>query len=283
VQVQVLRCQGCGAAVSYDAKVQAPRCAFCDSVMALEAPQDPLEEPEAFLPFQVTPGEARVALKRWLGSLGWFRPDDLRSESRVETLRPLVWVGWVFDVETLASWTADSNQGSHRSSWAPHSGQVEVDFQNVLVSASRGLTEPETLAITEGYDLATAGPLGELPPGTTVERFQVQRSHARRRIVHAVEDSARERIERAHVPGSSRRNVRVAVLIRGLVTKRLGMPAYVLAYRYRGKLYRVVVSGQDESFVTGAAPYSWLKITLVVLASAFVLALGVFIVSMMMR
>ena len=104
LKVQVLRCDGCGAAVSYDPAVQAPRCAFCDSVMHVESVEDPMEQTELYLPFTVATEAARKALRAWLGSLGFFRPPDLRDEARVESLRPLFWVGWVFDAEALISW-----------------------------------------------------------------------------------------------------------------------------------------------------------------------------------
>ena len=50
-KVEVLRCNGCGAAVSYSAKAGAPKCAFCGSVMHLETPSDPMEQTRRFLPF----------------------------------------------------------------------------------------------------------------------------------------------------------------------------------------------------------------------------------------
>jgi hypothetical protein len=46
----------------------------------------------------------------------------------------------------------------------------------------------------------------------------------------------------------------------------------VLAYRYRGELYRVVISGQDAGRVCGAAPTSWAKIALLVLGVTLFLA-----------
>ena len=54
-----------------------------------------------------------------------------------------------------------------------------------------------------------------------------------------------------NVPGSRVRNLHVAVVLSSLETKRYALPAYVLAYQYRGKVYRVVVHGQDAG--VGAA------------------------------
>ena len=52
-------------------------------------------------------------------------------------------------------------------------------------------------------------------------------------------------------------------MLRRLITRRISLPAWVLAYRYKGRLYRMVICGQNASFVTGSAPYSIAKILLV--------------------
>jgi len=58
------------------------------------------------------------------------------------------------------------------------------------------------------------------------------------------------------------------VILRKLVTRRYSFPAYVLAYRYQDRLYRVVICGQDARRVIGSAPYSIPKIILVVAGAA---------------
>ena len=54
----ILRCNGCGAAVAYDAKAGAPKCGFCGSVMEVETPEDPIEEAQSFLVFRVDAAQA---------------------------------------------------------------------------------------------------------------------------------------------------------------------------------------------------------------------------------
>jgi len=56
----------------------------------------------------------------------------------------------------------------------------------------------------------------------------------------------------------------VAVLLQQLETRRLALPSYVLAYRYRRSLYRAIVHGQDARCVFGKAPLSIGKIALVI-------------------
>lgn len=267
LRVHVLRCQGCGAAVSYDAVHRAPACAFCGSVTEREELVDPPEQCDAHLPFTVTRAQAGSALKQWLGSRGFFRPADLARGSRVEKLQPLAWVGWVFSAHCTATWTADSNLGAGRSAWAPHSGAAELRFDALLVSASRGLRDAEVSELTPSYALDTraAEPNHELDGHpVSIETFDVQRSAARRRITAAIEAAATDRIAADHVPGSRTRNVHVSVLLSQLETERLSFPAWVLAYRYKEKLYRVVVSGQNARYITGEAPLAWGRIAMVI-------------------
>ncbi|MCG8652510.1 MAG: hypothetical protein MI861_21905 [Pirellulales bacterium] len=271
VAVKVLRCKGCGAAIAYDPEHQAPSCSFCGDVVEVESIKDPMEQTEGYLPFTLTPQQARGALQRWLGSLGWFRPSDLLSSSRLEQLKPLWWVGWVFDAESWVSWTADSNAGSGRSAWAPHSGQNEIFFDDILVSASRGLTDSEVNAITPGLNLNSAQTSPQGAADATMEQFDLQRSQARQQITAAIQNLAAQQVQDKHVPGSRFRNLKVSVVLRRLITKRLSFPAYVLAYRYKNQLYRVVICGQDGNRVVGSAPYSYAKVFMVVAIAAMAL------------
>ncbi|MDY0003558.1 MAG: hypothetical protein RBU30_19830, partial [Polyangia bacterium] len=143
---KIHRCDGCGAAVSYDAARGAPLCHFCGSTLSVESTEDPPEETEAYLPFTISQPEAQASLGRWLGSRGIFSPKDLRAAARVTSLQPLWWVGWVFEADAWLSWAADSDAGARRAAWAPHAGQLGHRFANLCVPATRGLGPSETSA-----------------------------------------------------------------------------------------------------------------------------------------
>ena len=261
--VEVMRCDSCGATVTYSVRELAPSCVFCGSVTHLEVPEDPLEQTGFFLPMTVDRDEAVAAYKGWLSGLGWFRPANLGSESSLESLTPLWWVGWVFTADATVSWAADSDSGARRADWAPHSGQVELEFNDIVVSASRGLSAEETDHLADTYDLDSAGAEPVSDAGATiVEQFDVPRSGARQRVAAMLERLARKRLEDTHIPGSRFRNIHTSILLRELVTRRYAFPSYVLAYRYRGELYRIVISGQDDTRILGEAPYAVAKIAL---------------------
>jgi hypothetical protein len=273
VRATVVRCDACGASLSYSAEARAPRCAFCASVMHVEMTADPQEQAGSFLPFLVDGHAAREVLLRFLGEKRFFRPGDLARLATVHSLQPLWWPAWVFSAGARVSWTADSNAGGRRSDWAPHAGQVDLAFQDILVSASRGLSEAECARLAGHYSLASVAASPQGPEEAQVERFDVTRSGARRQILEVVREQARERVRLTHIPGSRFRHVRVAVILSRLETRRYALPAHVLAYRYRDKVYRVVVHGQDPSVVMGQTPVSVGRVLLVLLGVVF--ALGV--------
>lgn len=274
VAVDILRCSGCGAAMTYDVDERTSACAFCGSVLEIEHQADPLEEAEILLPFTIDRDRARVALGQWLGSLGWFRPGDLRSNARLETIQPLRWVGWVFDAKAEVSWAADTDENTRRADWAPHSGRTDLSYDDVVVPATRGLTPEETSQLADSYDLAPAAEIADLVADARVERFDVPRSTARARLIEAVERLARRRLRERHLPGRRVRNLHTATILRGLAARRYAFPAWVLAYRYKERLYRAVLSGQNASCLMGEAPYSTGRIIAVIAgAAAAVLAL----------
>ncbi|HEY4223873.1 MAG TPA: zinc ribbon domain-containing protein [Myxococcota bacterium] len=272
-KLKVFRCQGCGAATSWSTEKNALACAFCGAATALEEIADPMEQTERWLPFAVDDGTARAALSVWQRSLGFFRPSDLAAQSTVDNLRPLWWPAWIFDATARATWSADSDHGSNRSDWAPHAGDAELSFERILVGASRGLSHKEMDALADAYDLAPA--TRDRPAeqtGLVEEQFDVQRSAAREKVAAACHALAQERIEAQHIPGKRFRKVKLSLVLSDLVTQRVALPAWVLAYRYHGRLFRVVVHGQDGGRVIGDAPWSKGKIALAILGGAVVVA-----------
>jgi hypothetical protein len=269
---QILRCTECGAAIAYDANKQAPACGFCRAVMKIEAPVDPIEVALLRVPFVVDRDTAQQAVRTWLGKRGFFAPKTLRDEAVIETLQPLCWAAWIVNAQAQVAWTADSDAGSQRSDWAPHSGVVDIDFGNICVPASRGLSTAECSALVPYYDLGKVVPVsqaidGEVPAMT--ESFDAQRSAARQHVHRAIEAIAKVRVD-PEIPGRRRRNVNVACLLQRQTTDRVALPAWVLAYRYRDSPYRAIVHGQRAEVVLGTSPTDWVKVMWLVLGIAAV-------------
>jgi hypothetical protein len=263
-RARILRCSECGAAIAFSPEARAPRCGFCGATLAIEQPVDPVEAARLRLPFRVDRAGAEAALRGWLGSRGWFAPRALAGDAVLEALTPLSWAAWLVNAEARVAWTADSDAGSQRSAWAPHAGEASLSFRDIVVPASRGLREVEARLLIPYYDLSRMEPIEpeampEAMPGAMLERFDAQRSAARRHVQERIEALARVRIE-PRIPGRRFRNVHVACLLERQTTERIALPAWILAYRYRGHPYRAIVHGQRPEVVFGRAPIDWSKV-----------------------
>ncbi len=155
-------------------------------------------------------------------------------------------------------------------------GRTQSEFTGLVIPATRGLSTYECARLVPTYNLESAvTPSAEAVQDIFQERFETPRSFARARIVGEIQRLTELRIKDHEIPGSRFRNFHSATHLRGLVTRRLAFPAYVFAYRYRGQLYRTVISGQDPNCVIGEAPRSMAKLIMVILAVALALGLVV--------
>ncbi len=270
---KIVRCTECNAAVAFSPDVQAPRCAFCGAVTAVEQPVDPVEVATLAVPFAVGRDEATAALRGWLGKRGWFAPATLTADAVVESLVPIQWASWIVNANAKVAWTADSDAGSRRAAWAPHAGVVQLDFGNLCVPASRGLDHQECTLLVPYYDLGRVGavPSGAAAAGVVVEGFEAQRSAARKHVHDAIDAVAKVRVQ-PQIPGTRFRNIRVACQVERLSTDRVALPAWVMAYRFHDRVYRAIVHGQRREIVFGTSPKDARKIALVVVAIAAAIA-----------
>ncbi len=289
-RARILRCTECGAAIGYDANKQAPACGFCGAVMKVEQPLDPIEVARLRLPFEVDRQTAQLALRTWLGRRGFFAPKTLSDEAVIETLQPLCWAAWIVNATAQVSWTADSDAGANRSSWAPHAGTVAIDFGNIAVPASRGLTNQECARLVPYYDLgkvigvssATGGAGPEPTDSPMIESFDAQRSAARATVQAAIEAVAKVRVK-SQIPGSNVRNIHVSCMVERQTTDRVALPAWVLAYRYRGSPYRAIINGQRAEQVFGTSPTDWMKIVALVVGSLAIIVAIIALIVLLRR
>jgi len=281
-RAEILRCTDCNAAVAFDPAKRAPHCGFCGATMTIEHPVDPVEVAARRIPFAVSRDRAEASLRGWLGKRGYFAPAALHEEAVLESLTPICWAGWSVTAHATVAWTADSDQGALRSAWAPHAGQLPIRFDGIVVPASRGLDHEECRLLTPFYDLGAAIAVDADQPGDVpamIESFDAQRSAARAIVQRAITATAKTRVEPA-IPGRRFRNIHVSCLLEGQTTVRVALPAWVLAYRYRGRPYRAIVHGQRPEVVFGGSPTDWTKVARVALA---ILAIVAVIVAILMR
>ncbi len=265
------QCAGCGASMSYDANVQRLRCPFCGGDNLESKGDTPTLSPQLVVRFEKEQDDAMRLLKAWMGKNFWS-PSDLADAAIITRLTAVYVPYWIFACRTFTYWTADSSQTppGARASWFPVSGEHRSEYGGILIGASGVLTPAETHALGE-YDLAAGVPPEDVDLEDSIyEPFSVQRKYARAQVRDAI-DGLEAQACRQYVPGKAR-NVHVNVRVDDLTSKPVLLPVWVMAYQYRGKLFRFLVNGQTGR-CTGTAPFSYAK-----LAAAIGITIAVIIV-----
>jgi hypothetical protein len=283
-------CEQCGAVVSYAENETARRCDFCGSpqVVSREQSQLPIR-PESVLPFQVNREAAGARFSAWLGGL-WLRPSNLKKLASVSEMTGMYVPYWVFDANVHSDWTAlagyyyyveetynatdDRGRSVQRRRrvqkvrWRPARGSRDDSYDELLVCGSRGLP-PELTQKLEPFD--TKG-LRRYDPsflaGWRAEEYSVDLNAAWKLGVQRVTQSQRARCS-GDVPGDTQQALNVTNRFSDEKFKHVLLPIWISVYRYQGKPFRFLVNGQTGE-VSGHAPWSILKITLLCVALALV-------------
>ncbi len=267
-------CQGCGASMSYDARAQNLRCPFCGSEKIQEQEPSKTLRAKYVIPFQQDREAVMQTLTKWMGRSFW-RPRDLASGSVITQMAPVFVPYWVFQAEAETNWTADSSNvpWSARGDWMPVTGDHSANYAGILIGASSVLSPVETASICP-FNLNGGQSMENAQlENYIIEQFRVQRKYARPLARASIESLEREAC-RKFVLGRAR-NVKVNVKLSGIYSEPVLLPVWILAYRYKGDLYRFLANGQTGRH-TGTAPVSWARMVALgaaLFAAAFVLLL----------
>lgn len=251
------QCAGCGASMSYDASAQDLRCPFCGSQRLAQQPDVKSLSPSLVVPFVIGRLEASALLRQWLGR-GFWRPSDLAQAAEVAEIAAVHVPYWAFEARVHAYWTADSGDvpPGAQGRWRPVFGEHHGSYRGILIGASGVLTSGETAALLPFALNAAAPAAAAEPQNVIVEQFRVQRKYARPLAQQAIEDLESRACGECST-GTSR-NLKVNVRLAGLSSQPVLLPLWIMAYRYRGRVFRFLINGQTGR-ATGQAPLSWPK------------------------
>lgn len=277
---KVIACKRCGAHTTLDPHVAATACAFCGTSAVVEAsPSANVVRPEGLLPFRISQESALQSFRHWLSGL-WLRPNDLKRRSRMNAIQGAYIPFWTFDAATNSRWTAEAGyyyyvqvqvrengrmvtRNERRVRWEFAAGELELFFDDVPVPASRGIDSSIARAI-EPF------PTSELTPyepsylsGFLAEENAIDLPEALETAKERMRDDIRDACSR-EVPGDTQRNLQVESVFSALAYKNCLLPIWVAAYDYKGTPYRYLVNGVTGK-CSGTAPWSWVKITLLVI------------------
>ncbi|RYE88692.1 MAG: hypothetical protein EOO75_13015 [Myxococcales bacterium] len=285
VSATAVECSACGATVTLAAEERATRCTYCACPTVVSKALDPqMLQPESLLPFGVSQARATGGFEAWLRGL-WFRPGDLGRMARVEGVHGVYLPYWTFDTSVDTRWSAE--RGDHyyttesyteqdesgdtvertrqvqHTRWSPARGERHDRFNDALVCASLGVNEAlaRQLCTFDTSQLVPYSP-GYLQ-GWRAEIYAIDLPAAWTRACGDLEALVRTRCE-GDIGGDTSRNLEASLDFQDETFKHVLLPLFVLAYRYNGRPYQVLVNGQTAE-VVGRAPLSVWKVMAVVI------------------
>jgi DNA-directed RNA polymerase subunit RPC12/RpoP len=288
-----VKCPACNAVVLLEDKVVTDKCPYCSTHLE-NAPRvaEAMIQPEGVLPFKLDHRAAVDAFATWLGGL-WFAPNALKKMANLGQLTGVYVPFWTFDSMTYTHYTGErgddyweteyytetnaqgqTEQKSRqvlKTRWTPVAGEVRHFFDDVLVCASKGLPEEYRTRVMPPELKGLEEFKGEFLSGFKTERYQIGPKDGFNRARDIMDQQIRRLCEQ-DIGGNHQRLHSVQTRHVGVTFKHILLPVWLASYRYQEKPFRVIVNGRTGE-IMGDRPYSWVKITLLVLGILLAIAL----------
>jgi len=296
---QQIRCPACGATILLEDNIETTACPFCATHLE-NTPRTAAQSmicPESLLPFRISQKDAVTAFNNWIQSR-WFAPSNLKQLANLGQLSGIYLPFWTYDSMTYShytgqrgddyweteSYTTTENGKTvqrtrqvRKTRWTYVSGEVDHFFDDVLVVASKSLPTNYVNEL-EPWDLSDLAPFNpaylagfktERYVVTLGEGFQVAQQIMAPQIRHLIEQD---------IGGDHQQISSVQTQNVGVTYKHLLLPLWLAVYNYQQKTFRILVNARTAE-VTGARPYSWIKITLFTLLCLAVLAVIIYFIT----
>lgn len=288
----VISCRNCGASTTLPAEINSDNCAFCASPLVIsEAESRPITKPHYILPFLVAQPKALEYFRTWLKKL-WFAPSDLSRivSGDARQFKGVYIPHWSYDATTVSDYsgsrgeyyyvtetyteTVDGQQVERTrevryTNWYPVTGRVEVDFNDIMISASSSLPQ-KVASRLEPWRLEALTHYNEqYVSGFRSELYQIDAekglAEAQRKMAPTIQNYVVQ-----DIGGDEQQIHNIETNYYNLGLKYLLLPVWISTYKFNNKLYHFTVNACTGE-VVGERPYSALKIALAVIAGILVI------------
>jgi hypothetical protein len=293
-----IHCDNCGADIDVPSDLNSIRCPFCDSTYVVKQSNEDRtrQRPEFIIGFAITKEKATELFFEWLGKNSWFRPGDLRYKAVSDKQQGVYIPFWHFTLKSHSKWSARIGEHWYRTEtytvtvngkretrtrtvqeteWWPLSGVFRKYYSGYMVSASKGLPQDEAVAI-QPYRLSS---MMRFRPhflaGWMLEDYSFSREEAMGLAKSEFLRREKEAIAQ-FLPGDTQSSLNVFTNFEEGDTDLVLLPVHVMAYHYRGKVYRFLVNGQTGKLY-GEKPWSAARIAAAVIAGIILIAILVII------
>ena len=280
-----VHCTTCGAETEMKPDVTASACPFCGCGIVATAASKKAIRPQGLLPFKVNKQQSADLFRKWVMSL-WFAPSALNKQAQYAAIHGVYVPAWTYDAITdtryvgergddyweAETYTERDAQGNtvtqtrqvRKTRWWPVQGQVRNSFDDLLIMATRTLPR-KYLDRLQPWDLPALLPYAdEYLSGFVAESYQVALGEGFEQAKGVMQPVIHATICR-NIGGDHQRISMSNTDYHNITFKHLLLPLWISAYQFQGQAYRFVVNARTGQ-VQGERPWSWMKITGLVVA-----------------
>ncbi len=285
---KTVTCKSCGAQSVYDALQISDVCPYCGSNQVMEEKGQDTLAPGGVCVFKISRDQAGERFTGWIRRK-IFCPRAAKKNARPDSFTGIYLPYWTFDTQTDSTYTARyginrtvrDSKGNTRTvtDWHPTSGAYSEFINDQEVPATTQ-HDPSMLSRIEPFD--TENNLKYKPEyvaGFVSERYSVGLQEGWGKAVERIRSYLQGRIAgkiRADHHADQVSGLSVRTSFSGIKYKYLLLPVWISSFRYKSKVYRFMVNGQNGR-VGGKAPVSALRVAIAVLIGLAILALLYFL------
>ena len=286
--VTEIKCQQCGATTTVAENITSARCAFCGSSLVLtDAHERRAWKPEYMLPFSIGKKAGREAYKEWLKGK-WYAPNELRKNAAdTKAFQGVYMPYWAYDAETETQYKGKQGQRATRvkrvngkeetesyTEWRNVEGEVNVDFENLLVPASDTLPAGILNKLVR-WDLENCvNYREEFLSGFETELYTKDFVQAAEIAKQKMDIEIDQEIKK-DIGGSDQRIDWRDTDYGDIMFKHLLLPIWISSYTYQGKIYQFVVNGRTGE-VEGNYPLSKIKVAISIIIAIIIAGILVY-------
>jgi DNA-directed RNA polymerase subunit RPC12/RpoP len=259
---RTLKCAGCGATFVLPPLQVSGVCPFCGSMQVVSGSVPDLIQPDGILPFGFDRAQASNYIRLWIERQR-FRPSDLVDVAGRTEPHGAYLPFWTFDLGGSMDWRAlVSEGGGERRKWVPQTGVNLVYRDDLLVPASRSISEELSGAYAD-FDTNGLVPYSAaLVAAHPTEVYQLPLAEASVIARQRTLQEAKAYEQKTSLAGKRYRDF--VMHSAGMIVesyKLVLLPFWLAAYEYRAQSFPVAVNGQTGT-VAGRIPRNLLQRTL---------------------
>ena len=289
-----ITCSKCSATFTLPSYSVSANCPYCNTPVITDFIKD--INPKSLLPFQVSQIKAQEFFKKWIGSL-WFAPSELKKFIKGDSkLKGYYLPHWTYDSDTNTRYSGERGDiyyvevertvivngreerrvvRESRIRWTPVRGEVNNSFDDITIGASKTISHTILDNLSPWYTDVLVPFNRKYLSGFDSEEYTIGLENGFEYAKVKMERVIRSTITRK-IGGDQQRINQLNTKYSNTTYKSVLFPVWTAEFKWKDKNYNYAINGQTGK-VTGERPYSWFKITALILTVAIIIGGALYI------